>query len=447
MNKKLALLLSGVMVASVATGCGGTKIVEEKTTTEAVGNAGSKGSAGAKLTVAWWGNQTRNERTQAALDLYTEQNPGITFDGQFSEWSDYWNKLATVSAAHSLPDVVQMDYKYLQQYVDNNLLVDLKPYIDNGTLDVSSVDPGILESGSVNGGIYALCIGVNAPSLFYNKTLLEENGIEIKDNMTTEEFMAVCREVYEKTGYKTNVSYNNGENFIDYVLRGQDIPLFDGNQLGASSAADLEPFFDFYETGREEGWHVDPAIFAERAIGSVEQDPLVYGDRPDARSWCAFFYSNQLTAMKNAAPEGLEIGVTTWPSANPSASNYLKPSQFFSVTVDSKNPEEAVKVLNYVTNSVECNEILLGERGVPASSIVADAIAPKMDEASNVVIKYINEVVTPNSSTINPPAPDGASEVLEVIDRLEEEMFYNKISSKEAAEQLFTRANEILKSK
>ncbi len=35
--------------------------------------------------------------------------------------------------------------------------------------------------------------------------MLDENGIEIHDNMTLDEFYAVCREVYEKTGYKTDV--------------------------------------------------------------------------------------------------------------------------------------------------------------------------------------------------------------------------------------------------
>lgn len=45
--------------------------------------------ADAQLTIAWWGNQTRNERTQAALDLYSEQNAGVTFDPQMNAWSDY----------------------------------------------------------------------------------------------------------------------------------------------------------------------------------------------------------------------------------------------------------------------------------------------------------------------------------------------------------------------
>lgn len=400
-----------------------------------------------KLVVSWWGNQTRNERTQALLDLYTTQNPNVTFDGQFAEWADYWNKLATASAGHSLPDVIQMDYKYLQQYVSNDLLVDLTPYVDNKTLDLSNVESGIVKSGSVDNGIYAVCIGVNAPALLYNKTLLEQNGIAIKDNMTMDEFIALSREIYEKTGYKTNIAYNNGDNFIEYLLRGQGVQLFNDGKLGAASADDFVPFFQIYETGIKEGWHVDPSVFAEITIGSVEQDPMVYGNDPSVQSWCAFAYSNQLTAVQNSAPEGTTIGITTWPSADPKASNYLKPGQFLSVSKDSENPEEAVKILNFFTNSVEANDILLGERGVPASSVVAEAISSKIDEQSKQVTAYINNVVALNCSPINAPAPDGASEVFALIDQIEEQLCYGVIDAAEAAKQLFEEGNAILGSK
>lgn len=168
---------------------------------------------------------------------------GVSFDSQFSDWGDYWNKLATASAGHNLPDLVQMDYKYIKQYADHGMLVDLNPYIDSGLLDVSSIDKGILESGTIDGKLYAICAGVNAPALLYNKTLLEENGITVKDNMTMDEFYAVCKEVYEKTGVKTNISYGLGENYIDYTLRSQGVELYseDGTALGASSYEDFVP--------------------------------------------------------------------------------------------------------------------------------------------------------------------------------------------------------------
>ena len=440
MKKKIALFLVFVLTIMNIAACNPNDSASKSKETNVTKEEIEKTS----LTVSWWGNQTRNDRTLAVLDLYEEQNPNITFDGQFAEWSDYWNKLATSSAGHSLPDIVQMDYKYLEQYASNDLLVDLQPYIDDGTLDVAGIDKGILDSGSIDGSVYALCLGVNAPALLYNKTLLDENGITIKDNMTMDEFMDLSREIKEKTGYKTNVSYNVGENFIEYTMRAYGVTLFEDEKLGVASAEELQPFFDIYEKGIKEGWHVDPSIFAEISLGSVEQDPLVYGSSPETRSWCAFAYSNQLTAMQNSAPEGIEIGITTWPSSNPKASNYLKPSQFFSVTIDSQNPEEAVKVLNFFTNSIEANEILLGERGVPPVAEVAAAIAPKLSDLEMIVTDYINNVVTPNCSTINPPASDRASEVFDLIDKLEEKLCYGQITAAEAAQELFEKGNQMM---
>ena len=208
--KKTAFALAVAVTAAACAGCGGGQTAGQ---TDAAGSGtqgqvrtGAPSSSEGELIVAWWGNQTRNERTQKVLDLYTQENPEITFDGQPSEFSDYWNKLATAAAGNSLPDVLQMDYKYLDQYVENGLLMDLSPYVENGLLDISDCNQGIIDSGKVNDGLYALCIGISAPSLVYSKTVTEQAGVEIKDNMTMDEFLDICRQIYAKTGYKTNLA-------------------------------------------------------------------------------------------------------------------------------------------------------------------------------------------------------------------------------------------------
>lgn len=452
MKKKLALLLTAAMTVTSLTACGSSSDSNAKA--DAAGDNSSStvqsngGSSDASsLVMAWWGNQTRNERTQTILDMYSEENPGVTIDGQFSEFNDYWNKLATAAAGHSMPDIVQMDYKYLQQYVNNNLLVDLTPYIEDGTIDVGNCNQDVLNSAQVNGGLYALCNGINAPALLYNKTLLDENGITVKDNLTMDEFVTLSREIEEKTGYKTNLCYNQNEQFLEYFLRADDIVLYQDGKMGGDSADSYVKFFKLYEDGIKDGWVVDPSVFAERTIGSVEQDPLVYGSSPATMSWCSFSYSNQLTAIKNAAPEGVEIGITTWPSGNPQKSDYLKPSQFFAISTDSVNPKEAAKILNYITNSVDCNNVLLAERGIPLSSSVAETIAPNLDENSQEVIDFIYNVVDPNSSQVNPPSADGSSEVNDLINKLEEQVCYGQMSAEEAGTQLFEQGNSIMASK
>ncbi len=457
MKKKLALLMAGVMTAALVAGCGSSSSGGGGDTTAAANNGGTAATeaggessgggsaAGTKLTMSWWGNQVRNERTQAALDAYGDAN-GMEIEGQFSEWSDYWNKMATSAAGNSLPDLLQMDYMYLDQFVKSELLVDLTPYIESGVLDVSDISENTMASGSVDGGIYAICAGINSPSLLYNKSLLDEHGITVKDNMTTEEFYAVCREVYEKTGMKTNIAYGIGESYSNFFVRSFDVSQFDNGKMGGS-AETYVPFFEQYTKGLEEGWLVNPGVFAELALGSVEQDPLVYGNSPETKSWCAFYNSNQMGAMQSAAPEGTVIGITTWPAPDPVKSNYLKSSQFFSVSTHGANTEEAVKVLNYLTNSTEANDILLGERGVPASSAVAEHIAPQLSEVDQQVTAFINDVVTPNCSPIDPPQPDGASEVYDVLNKTVEKVCYGEMDAQQAADYFFAEAEKIMASK
>ena len=449
-KKIAAATMAGAMALSLAA-CGGSNTASASTaagaaTSEAAADSNASGEK--KLTVTWWGNQTRNERTISTLNLYAEQNPGVAFDPQVAEWADYWNKLATASAGTALPDIIQMDYKYLDQYIKNGLLTDLTPYVEDGTLDVSNIDEGILNTGKgSDGGLYAICIGENAPALVYNKTLLDENGITVKDNMTVDEFKALCKEVYEKTGYKSNYYYNQGENNLEYVLRAKDITLFENGKLGAASADDFNQYFGVFEDGIKEGWMLSASSFAERNIGTIEQDPLVYGSDPANRSWCTFLWTNSLSAIKAAAPEGMELGITTWPSDDAKKSNYLKPGQFFCVSSDSKDPVEAAKVIDFFTNSVDANKILLAERGVPASTVVADAIAPDLDAGTQSGMTFIKNVIAPNCSQINAAPPEGTSEAINLLKQLEEQLCYGQITAQEASEQFFTQGNAFLAAK
>ena len=161
-------------------------------------------------------------------------------------------------------------------------------------------------------------------------------------------------------------------------------------------------------------------------------------------SWCTLNGgSNQLTALQKAAKEGQKITVSTIPTSDPIKSNYLKPSMFFSISADTKNPDAAVAFLNYLINSVEANEILLGERGVPINTDIADFIYDKITPGEQEVIKFVTEVVTPNSSPIDPPDPKGSSELNAALRDIVEKVGYGEYSAEEAAQEYFTRGTEI----
>lgn len=159
------------------------------------------------------------------------------------------------------------------------------------------------------------------------------------------------------------------------------------------------------------------------------------------KSWCTILFSNQLAAITTAA--GREIGIASVPADNITALQYVKPSQFFSVSANSSNKEEAVKFLDWFVNDNEPNEVLLGERGVPANTEVAEHIAPMMSESDQEGIAFVNEV-SANCSDIDAPPPKGMSEIDSLTNELVEVVCYGTVTPEDAAAQFLQESNEIL---
>lgn len=428
LRKIFACGLAGALCVSTLGACGSS---EGETKTE------KKENTSKNLVMAWWGNQVRNEKTQAVLDKYQEKE-GVAVEGQFYQWNDYWSKMATAAAGKSMPDLIQMDYSYIDQYVDKGQLLDLTPYIESGALDTTNIPENVLEMGKVKDGIYGIAGGVSGNCLFYNKTVTDELGITMKDNMNLEEFIEIAKEVTEKTGYRAKLIQD--VNYMGEWARAEGIPIVEA-KMPVEQAEAYEPFFQILADGIEDEWCITPDNVDSTGI---ETDPLVYGASPETMAWVTMNgTSNQLTALQAAAPEGTEIAVTTIPTKDTKVSNYLKPALYFSISADTENPDEAVALLNYLINSEEANEILLGERGVPASTKIAEHISDLVSETEQKSFAYVTDVITPNCSPINPPDPTGMSELNDTLKKIVEKVSYGECTPKEAAQEYYNKGIEL----
>ena len=390
-----------------------------------VGNFDVAGAGNVEIGFGWWGNQVRDAATHDALSFFTENFPNVTFNELAENWSNYWSKMSTYAADSSLPDLMQQDYALVEQWVEAGDLLDLTPYVESGALDLSGIPQSIIDTGKVGDGIYAVCAGVNAPALLYNKTLTDELGIEVPDNLTWDKFVEISKEIYEKKGIGVIYGQGNSENYPTYYARSLghvDFYQKDGLSLTAEEAAG---YYQNILTGVAEGWMFNTDQIANVNVNDIAQSPMVFGATPDVRTWCSIAFSNQIHAFQDAATaDGIELGICSWPSADPVKSNYMKPGQFFSVTTDAKNPDVAVAVLNYLINDPQANILLKAERGVPANSEVAAAIAEevnKIDPTYGVAVDYL-AIVEKNSSPIFPPLPSYSGTVNDdVLKRLSDD--------------------------
>lgn len=443
----LAAVLAATMASTMIMGCsgGGDSTADTSTdsattdTTETADTADTTADTSASgdkvtLSICWWGNQTRNDVTQKAINLYMEQNPNVEIKAEFTDWSGYWDKLSTMAAGGNLPDIIQQDYSYVAQYQASNQLADLTPYIENGTIDTANIPDSIIESGSIDGKCYALSLGSNAPLMVYDKAIVEEAGVEIPIQPTIDELYEIGQTIYEKTGAKTY--FDGGINMAQIIARTQNSQFFGELMEGKTDAAKVH-LANVDRFGQAE-FSITPDLLVEKNPDVVETKPII-----DGTTWNDFSFSNQFISISTTA--GRDLGICMYPTTTDAAKQpeYLKPSQFFSIAETSQHKEEAAKFIDWFTNSEECNLILMAERGIPINSVVSAAVKLEVDDVNAQVFDYIAEV-TEIAETIDPPSPAGFGEIETLLKSTVENIRYGDITGEAAAESFVPEAQKIL---
>ena len=205
MTKKwLAISLCASMLVSVMAGCSSSSsstapaASSSKASSAAPAQSSSVAAPAApeeaSLRFMWWGGESRHKATVEALDLYMQNNPGVKIEYEYSGWDGYFDKLLTQLAGNNAPDIVQLSYTNVSEYVVRNQLEPLNEYIDSGILDVSHLNSTLLDTYNIDGNYYGIPSGVNVQLLYYNQTMFDELGVEYPTSgMTMDEYYAKAK--------------------------------------------------------------------------------------------------------------------------------------------------------------------------------------------------------------------------------------------------------------
>lgn len=436
MKKRVfATLCAGMILAGSLAGCGGAS-----TDSAAGGNSSGAQNAEGKTTlnVLWWGSQTRHEQTTAMLEKFEELNPDIDVVMDYSDWDGYWTKLPAQVAGGQTPDVFQMDYAYLSQYANNGVLAELDSYIADGSLDMNNVEQNILDSGTVNGKVYAISTGTNAPVMLYRKDILDELSLELPMNPTMSEYCEISKQVYEATGLRDTFVTGCSADNLRFRLRNYGLNLYseDATSLGFDDPQYIVDMWELALKAQEEGWGLKPG----EGTSTTAFDSMV------VEAWSRQQNSNELQAYRDAT--GKDISMVMIPTMEDATTpnSYLKPAMYWCVGADSDVKDAAVRFINFFTNNTECYDIVGIERAVPISSEMREYVAPNLDEVSQEVVDFIDYVSQPDkTSPIMNPDPAVGNEVDELMDQYSEQVRYGEITDLQAAAQQFMdEANQIL---
>jgi multiple sugar transport system substrate-binding protein len=205
--------------------------------------------SGSYMRLTWWGNTVRDEQMARVAELFKSKNPGVTIDLETTGWGGYWDKVNTQAASGSVPDIMQQDYLYIGQWADRGQLLDLMPYIQNGTIDVSNVPDSVVDSGKINGKLYGLPLGTAIYCLAIDPAVLEKAGIPKIDSTTWtwRDFERIAETIYQKTSVQL-MPFGTSDVFpdVENVVRQSGVSFYtpDGKKLGFSDASLLKDFWD-----------------------------------------------------------------------------------------------------------------------------------------------------------------------------------------------------------
>ena len=394
--------------------------------------------------ISWWGSQNRHDRTIAAIELYEELNPDIDIVYEFQGWGDHWTKLSTQAAGGELPDIMQHDYARIEEWVANGLLMPLDGYIESGAIDTMHIADASLAGGMVDGQLYGINLGNNSEVFTLDTDAFAAAGIELPAlDWTWTQFEEIANQIHDALGI-----HGIGVLTSDQLWKSQYMGCCDQWAYAADGMSlgyeDDQPLIDYYnmllrlqDSGGMQSYEDSVA----RGDQGVEAQLVVSQEAAMAYHW-----SNQIVAVWNAS--GAERNFVMYPIPRPEggqSQNYIKPSMFFAITSQADQPDEAAAFIDWFVNSVEANEILEAERGVPVSSVVRDSLLPNLGAAQAEMFNYLG-IIEMDNSPIRPADPAAHADVVSniFVPEFVEPVMYGMISPEEAAPYLREEANRIL---
>lgn len=395
------------------------------------------------LRFSWWGGDSRAQATLAAIDLYTQQNPNVTIEAEYTAFSGYYQKLVTQLASGNAPDFYQVDQGWVAELnARGNAFADMGQFgdvINTGTISAQMLDDYCIKGGK----LVVLPLGYNGTVFLYNKTLLKDyldaDG-ELK-NLTWDEFYAIGAALHAKDpGAYMTVAVTDG--YVRYILK----PILE--QI--TNAISVQDDFTL-------GFTVDQmaqafTIFSEVFTSGTAQpyaESVVYDSMQNNPLWLNgkiggefLFFSNVDTEIGGldydwgvAALPRMEGALTSGQESGPSLMVAINSSS------DSAKQQEAAKFINWMINDPEASMILKTERGVPASSTALQTLTEnhllsdlKVDaiEVSNATVGFKNGDYEMDSS------------IHAIFVEKMEQVIYGVSTPEEAAQQLYDELTQRL---
>ncbi|MGO2995766.1 MAG: ABC transporter substrate-binding protein [Brachybacterium alimentarium] len=398
---------------------------------------GGEDGDGSTVRIYWWGGDLRNTLTRDALDLFAQSHEDITVTPEYSEWTGYWDKLATQFAGGDAPQVLQMDEAYIDSYGTRSSLLDLETVSD--VLDLGAMDEAVLDTGRLaDGTLVGAPLGVGIFSVGVNPTLLEQAGLDMPDDTgwTWDDFSEI-------TGAVSAWAKEEGEDVVGLDFFGTSAAelgawarqsgeqLFPREDETLISADTITAYLEYALALVDSGAAVGPSEQIEDFAAGVEQ-----GRFGNNRAAFHFQFHTQVQTFQEASGSPLKLlRLPALTSGDPQMVN--KASMYWSIAANAPDPEAAATLVDFLLRDPEAAKVLKIERGVTAFPELQSEIETVLDENEMVSLDFARDM---QAEVVRPPLVTPASGVGfgDELSRLSEESLFGTRPPADVAEEILT---------
>ncbi|TFL18332.1 extracellular solute-binding protein [Jannaschia formosa] len=306
-------------------------------------------TAQAQVEIEYWQYffDARVEAMEQLIEAFEAENPDITVTMTHFPYADYRTKVAAAIPAGEGPDVVQLFYGWLNDYIEAGLIQPLPADVFPAEKIDEEYFP-MVQAMKEDGQYWALPTAVRSLALFYNERLMEEAGVESPPE-TLEEMMAAAQAMTKRdgAGNLTQVGMTAGMTAQDHHWWREGLV----RQMGG------EPYLDDYRTVNYDSEAGREALefYTSLFTGDDAVTAIGFMDEPQAaftagRAGMHIDGSFRIGSLEGT--RGLEWGVTELPAtADGTRSNY---SSYWVNAITTKAEGEkydaAVKFMDYITS-------------------------------------------------------------------------------------------------
>lgn len=264
------------------------------------------------------------------------------------------------------PDLVMLEYNYLSELINENLLMPLDPLITADKFDTSKIVPTVIDGikeAATDGKLYALAPLFSSSALFYNRTIFTEAGVPYpQDGMTWDEIFNLARQVTGGTeekpiyGFAFN-TYQGSDVYYDMQTYTQPLQLNYFDDSGDSMTVDSDQWENiwrlFIDLSTQKVLPETPDWSMPREYGPYDWDNFLSGRVAMAIS--GYYYINELinanrTAQTSDNYQGVDWDVVTLPThpEAPGVGGQIYMQGLMGINAKAQNQKDAWEFLKFM---------------------------------------------------------------------------------------------------